>query len=134
MEEVTKAEPCSANERGRIETTLAEINEFIKYREHYLCAYEKLLMKSVLRQEITLMNSGSQKKAAILSSRLNGNLQLDAKIIRRNLFFLHQRKAKLVAELNAMTSMDMASKETQRSEAEQGGAPVKEDAESALAS
>jgi hypothetical protein len=89
--------------REDIVKTIAAIDGLIRLRNRYLIAYERLLMRFVLRQQITLLNCASRRKIAMISSRTNGILQVEVRILRRNLFLLRDRKNRLVVELDALS-------------------------------
>jgi hypothetical protein len=100
-----KSNDISQNEsqkREDLEKAIVSIDSLIRFRNRYLIAYERLLMRFVLRQEITLLNCASRRKIAMISSRTNGILQVEVRILRRNLFYLRERKNRLVLELEAL--------------------------------
>jgi hypothetical protein len=74
---------------------LSALKETMASRELYLKAFERLVMSKVLSQQITLYNITSQRKLGLRSAREGAMLNLQVKILRRNLLLLRDRVSEI---------------------------------------
>jgi hypothetical protein len=91
---------------------LSALREKMASRELYLKAYERLVMSKVLSQQITLYNVTSQRKLGLRSAREGAMLNLQVKILRRNLLLLRERVFEIegrMSKLNAQSPEAVAS-------------------------
>ena len=72
---------------GRLEVLLERRKGELKYAEH-------LQTQRVLRDEITYLNAQSCKKNVQYMYLMHASLELNCKMLRRNIFFLLRRKEK----------------------------------------
>lgn|GEM_PF-6458806 len=103
-----KTPPREPSTRVDLELTLGRVREAIRLRNMQLTTAEYILIQRIARQHITLLNPVTRKLHVEFMELMSATLQLDCKMIRRNLFILRSRERHLMLELEVMTSADSA--------------------------
>lgn len=86
-------------DKDEIEKIIKEIDTIIKLRNLSLISYEKCILEKLKSQEMSILNISSKKGKLIKIMREAANLQLQCRILRRNIFFLKYRKNLLISRL-----------------------------------
>lgn len=82
-----------------IEVTLKNLSELVEIRNHVLIVLEKNVLRRTVKQMFSYLNVGSRGNMFSSMLIIKKNFQLDLKMQRRGLFYLHKRKRKLEEEL-----------------------------------
>ncbi len=88
---------------------LSALNEKMAARDLYLKAFERLVMAKVFSKQITLYNVASQRKIGLRSEREGAMLNLQVKIMRRNLFLLRVRAFEIQERIERLRDQTLRS-------------------------
>ncbi len=88
---------------------LSALNEKMAARDLYLKAFERLVMAKVFSKQITLYNIASQRKIGLRSEREGAMLNLQVKIMRRNLFLLRVRAFEIQERIERLRDQTLRS-------------------------
>lgn len=84
--------------KEEIENTLKNLDEIIESRNNVLACIEKNVLRKTVNHLFSKLNTSSKGSVTGISN-IKRNYELDLKLFRRVLFYLHKRKRGLEAEL-----------------------------------